>query len=545
MKVFDELLLDADWSVNAGTWLWLSCSSFFLQFFHCYCPVKFGRKADASGDFIRKYVPILKNYPTRYIHEPWTAPEDVQKSAKCIIGVDYPKPMCNHSFVSKLNMDRMKQVYQQLAAYSQNPGKKVQNMPHDLIAQLPKMPKIGGVGETITGSEIMGPPAGPPDLKIKVDEDEESGGEPRDMLNRGVLDARRLLADRSQGMSVISTVGSVLTSSRAASYQQPIAYTNTINSQDKQDFRYQHQPYQPQNNMTEGGIQDEGSLPLLSGDILLNLENNCLPPMTGSSYPTFILDPTTGGGQHSGTGYSYPTVTLGNTNFSNVIYSQPPVTTTSVHFAVPQQTATFGQSGVRHAVSRHSSSRSNIQHQQQQQSSGGRYDSQLAARHGGAPTTQPTYSVPGATRATPLMSLTEESGSLAGVSSMVHLASSDSLVYSLAEPNLMSGGVMMMTRQSPVAASQVNTGLTGVPTGSNTDLTAVNIGNGNVTGGNNADVTGGAGNEGGDEASPTSDQHQTQILSSTDLQLDQNTVSSIGGYSTSLPDQYFSQSQQK
>ena len=44
-------------------------------------------------------------------------------------------------------------------------------MPHDLIAQLPKMPKIGGVGETITGSEIMGPPAGPPDLKIKVNID--------------------------------------------------------------------------------------------------------------------------------------------------------------------------------------------------------------------------------------------------------------------------------------------------------------------------------------------------------------------------------------
>ena len=52
-QVFDELLLDADWSVNAGTWLWLSCSSFFQQFFHCYCPVRFGRKADANGDFIR------------------------------------------------------------------------------------------------------------------------------------------------------------------------------------------------------------------------------------------------------------------------------------------------------------------------------------------------------------------------------------------------------------------------------------------------------------------------------------------------------------
>lgn len=60
MKVFDELLLDADWAVNAGMWMWLSSSSFFQQFFHCYCPVRFGRRADPNGDFIRKYLPILK-----------------------------------------------------------------------------------------------------------------------------------------------------------------------------------------------------------------------------------------------------------------------------------------------------------------------------------------------------------------------------------------------------------------------------------------------------------------------------------------------------
>ena len=53
MRVFDELLLDADWSVNAGTWMWLSCSSFFTQFFPVYDPVKFGRKVDPNGDYIR------------------------------------------------------------------------------------------------------------------------------------------------------------------------------------------------------------------------------------------------------------------------------------------------------------------------------------------------------------------------------------------------------------------------------------------------------------------------------------------------------------
>jgi cryptochrome len=106
--------------VNAGMWLWLSCSSFFQQFFHCYCPVKFGRKADPNGDYIRKYIPVLRNFPTKYIHEPWMANEAVQKSAKCIIGKDYPMPMINHVVASRNNMERMKQVYQQLAKYRQS-----------------------------------------------------------------------------------------------------------------------------------------------------------------------------------------------------------------------------------------------------------------------------------------------------------------------------------------------------------------------------------------------------------------------------------------
>ncbi|XP_053680363.1 uncharacterized protein LOC128731280 [Anopheles nili] len=117
MKVFEELLLDADWSVNAGMWMWLSCSSFFQQFFHCYCPVKFGRKADPNGDYIRRYLPVLKNFPTRFIHEPWNASDSVQRAAKCLIGKDYPLPMVNHAIASRANMERIKQVYQHLAKY--------------------------------------------------------------------------------------------------------------------------------------------------------------------------------------------------------------------------------------------------------------------------------------------------------------------------------------------------------------------------------------------------------------------------------------------
>ncbi|XP_021242272.1 cryptochrome-1 isoform X2 [Numida meleagris] len=117
MKVFEELLLDADWSVNAGSWMWLSCSSFFQQFFHCYCPVGFGRRTDPNGDYIRRYLPVLRGFPAKYIYDPWNAPDSVQKAAKCVIGVNYPKPMVNHAEASRLNIERMKQIYQQLSRY--------------------------------------------------------------------------------------------------------------------------------------------------------------------------------------------------------------------------------------------------------------------------------------------------------------------------------------------------------------------------------------------------------------------------------------------
>ncbi|XP_048782184.1 cryptochrome-1-like isoform X3 [Lagopus muta] len=85
MKVFEELLLDADYSINAGNWMWLSASAFFHHYTRIFCPIRFGRRTDPEGQYIRKYLPILKNFPSKYIYEPWTASEEEQKQAGCII----------------------------------------------------------------------------------------------------------------------------------------------------------------------------------------------------------------------------------------------------------------------------------------------------------------------------------------------------------------------------------------------------------------------------------------------------------------------------
>ncbi|XP_033101937.1 cryptochrome-1-like [Anneissia japonica] len=111
---FEKHLLDADWSVCAGNWMWLSSSAFekFLQCPNCFCPVRYGRRMDPSGEYIKSFLPVLKNMPLKYLFEPWKAPLKVQEEAKCIVGKDYPKPMVKHSDVSKRNKKHMNDVMQ-------------------------------------------------------------------------------------------------------------------------------------------------------------------------------------------------------------------------------------------------------------------------------------------------------------------------------------------------------------------------------------------------------------------------------------------------
>ena len=110
-KVFEDYLLDYDWSLNAGNWMWLSASAFFYKFFRVYSPVAFGKKTDKEGSYIRKYVPELKKYPAAFIYEPWKAPKTVQTNAGCIIGEHYPKRIVDHDKVHKDNLQKMSVAY--------------------------------------------------------------------------------------------------------------------------------------------------------------------------------------------------------------------------------------------------------------------------------------------------------------------------------------------------------------------------------------------------------------------------------------------------
>nr|AAH97079.1 Cry4 protein [Danio rerio] len=88
----------------------LSVRTFYHKYTRIFCPVRFGRRTDPQGEYLRKYLPVLKNFPSQYIYEPWKAPEDVQLSAGCIIGKDYPRPIVSHIEASQRNLALMRQV---------------------------------------------------------------------------------------------------------------------------------------------------------------------------------------------------------------------------------------------------------------------------------------------------------------------------------------------------------------------------------------------------------------------------------------------------
>ena len=73
---------------------------------------------DLDGYYIKTYIPELKDFPSEYIHAPWTAPDFVQKQANCVIGKDYPKPVVDVCDQGELCCQRVRSVLSALQELS-------------------------------------------------------------------------------------------------------------------------------------------------------------------------------------------------------------------------------------------------------------------------------------------------------------------------------------------------------------------------------------------------------------------------------------------
>lgn len=96
-KHFRNCLLDFNKANNVAQWQWVAgCGADAAPYFRIFNPILQGEKFDKEGNYVKKWVPELKNVPSKFIHKPWEMELKYQKAIKTIIGKDYPSPVVIH-----------------------------------------------------------------------------------------------------------------------------------------------------------------------------------------------------------------------------------------------------------------------------------------------------------------------------------------------------------------------------------------------------------------------------------------------------------------
>ncbi len=93
---FWDCLVDADEANNPASWQWVAGSGLdAAPYFRIFNPVTQGERFDATGDYVRRFVPELARLPDASIHNPAEAPVDVLAAAGITIGETYPAPIAD------------------------------------------------------------------------------------------------------------------------------------------------------------------------------------------------------------------------------------------------------------------------------------------------------------------------------------------------------------------------------------------------------------------------------------------------------------------
>ncbi len=91
---FWDTLVDADLANNTMGWQWTAgCGADAAPYFRIFNPVLQGERFDPQGRYVCTWLPQLAQLPKRYLHQPWTAPEQVLRQAGVRLERDYPAPI--------------------------------------------------------------------------------------------------------------------------------------------------------------------------------------------------------------------------------------------------------------------------------------------------------------------------------------------------------------------------------------------------------------------------------------------------------------------
>ena len=101
-KWFEDTLFDADLANNSMGWQWVAGSGVDASpYFRIFNPMTQSEKFDKSAQYIRQWVPELKNLDDKWIHRPFEAPEMILDAAGVKLGKTYPEPLVNHDSARK------------------------------------------------------------------------------------------------------------------------------------------------------------------------------------------------------------------------------------------------------------------------------------------------------------------------------------------------------------------------------------------------------------------------------------------------------------
>ena len=95
---FMQHLVDADLPSNQHGWQWTAgTGTDAAPYFRIFNPITQGRKFDPDGDYVRRWVPELRDVPGAAVHEPWKLPDPP---------AGYPPPIVDHAVERRVSLDR-------------------------------------------------------------------------------------------------------------------------------------------------------------------------------------------------------------------------------------------------------------------------------------------------------------------------------------------------------------------------------------------------------------------------------------------------------
>ena len=105
-KYFRNCLLDYSPASNVAGWQWVAGSGAdAAPYFRIFNPILQGEKFDKEGEYVKKWVPELKDIPKKFIHKPWE-----YTYGKFKLGKDYPNPIVRHEQARAKALDAFKKM---------------------------------------------------------------------------------------------------------------------------------------------------------------------------------------------------------------------------------------------------------------------------------------------------------------------------------------------------------------------------------------------------------------------------------------------------